>query len=230
MTRLRRYCPAGLPVHVIQRGNNRSDCFHSSEDRANYIKHLQKEASTNHVDVHAWVLMSNHVHLLLTPRFADSISNMMQRLGHQYVRFFNRKYSRTGTLWEGRFRSCLVQTENYFLVCQRYIELNPVRSGLVDHPVEFHWSSYKSNALGIESGLVKPHEIYLSLGCDEDQRLRAYQALFDEIIALNRISELRDATNKGLVFGSAAFKDQIAWQSGQRTRLNKRGQKPLKAK
>ena len=230
MTRLRRYCPAGLPVHVIQRGNNRSDCFHSDEDRANYINYLQAAAATSYVDVHAWVLMSNHTHLLVTPHFADSVSTMMQRLGHQYVRFFNRKYARTGTLLEGRFRSCLVQTEDYFLVCQRYIELNPVRAGLVEHPVEFHWSSYKRNARGIESSLVKPHDIYLSLGSDEDRRLRAYRALFDEVIDKNQIAELRNATNRGLVFGSSDFKDQIARQSGQRTRVNKRGRKPLEAR
>ena len=230
MTRLRRYCPAGLPVHIIQRGNNRSDCFNSAEDKAIFIKYLAEATATHHADVHAWVLMSNHVHLLVTPSRADSVSSMMQRLGHQYVRFFNRKYSRTGTLWEGRFRSCLVQTEHYFLVCQRYIELNPVRSGMVECPADFHWSSYKANALGIETGLVKPHDIYLSLGSDEDQRLQAYRALFDEIITANQIAELRDATNKGLVFGSTSFKDQIAEQSGQRTRVNKRGRKALGAK
>jgi putative transposase len=120
-----------------------------------------------------------------------------------------------------------VQAEDYFLVCQRYIELNPVRAGLVEHPVEFHWSSYKSNALGIESGLVKPHDIYLSLGSDEDQRLQAYRALFDEVITGDQITELRDATNKGLVFGSTAFKNEIFRQSGQRTRINRRGRKPL---
>ena len=227
MTRLRRYCPAGLPAHIIQRGNNRCDCFHSDSDKATYFKYLEEASSDRKVAVHAWVMMSNHVHLLVTPEEDNSISRMMQMLGHQYVRFFNRKYSRTGTLWEGRFRSCLVQTEEYFLICQRYIELNPVRAGLVDHPVEFHWSSYKSNALGIESDLIEPHDIYLSLGKSEDRRVEAYRALFDESISPARLAELREATNKGLVFGSAAFKVRIARQSGQRTVVNKRGRKPL---
>ena len=229
MARLRRFCPAGIPVHVIQRGNNRCDCFHSDLDKATYFEYLEEASSVRHVDVHAWVLMSNHVHLLVTPQEDDSVSRMMQFLGHQYVRFFNRKYSRTGTLWEGRFRSCLIQSEGYFLVCQRYIELNPVRAGLVAHPEDFHWSSYKINALGIDSDFVSPHDIYLSLADNPEDRLIEYRALFGEAITEAQIADLREAVNKGLAFGSSPFKDQIQRLSGQRSRTGKRGRKPMQS-
>lgn len=226
MTRLKRYCPAGLPVHIIQRGNNRTACFLSEEDRAAYA-HLLGQASNIHDShIHAWVLMSNHVHLLITPNHDRAASKMMQHLGREYVRYFNRKHSRSGTLWEGRFRSCLVQEESYFLTCQRYIELNPVRASIVDDPGKYHWSSYQSNALGKMSSLRTPHQIYLALGKTEDERLRVYRGLFSEIIDSQVVNSIRTATNKGLVLGSEAFKDRIEKISCQRTRLLKRGRKP----
>ena len=226
MARLKRYCPAGIPVHIIQRGNNRIDCFHEDQDRAKYFRLLKNAADKFDVRVHAWVFMSNHVHLLVTPSGPDSTSKMMQSLDREYVRFFNRKYSRTGTLWDGRFRSCLIQTERYFLICQRYIELNPVRAGIVDHPASFHWSTYKSNAMGVESFLLSPHEVYLSLGRTRRQRLAEYQALFRHAIPEAQIEELRHAVNRGLVVGTDDFKNRIEVEGGQPTRLKKRGPKP----
>ncbi len=223
MARLRRYCPAGIPVHVIQRGNNRENCFRESQDKATYYQYLRNASNEYLAKVHAWVFMSNHVHLLVTPEDSCSISKLMQSLGRQYVYYFNKKYSRTGTLWEGRFRSCLVQSEKYFLICQRYIELNPVRAGIAVDPVAFHWSSYKANALGAESELVTPHEVFLSLGRSARDRRSAYRALFDQAIQPAQLEKIREATNKGLVLGSKAFKDQIEKSSGQRTRSRKRG-------
>ena len=228
MTRLRRYCPGGIPVHIIQRGNNRSDCFYENLDKGYYFQLLKAATDSFPVRIHAWVFMSNHVHLLLTPKESDSVSNMMQFVGREYVRYFNRKYLRTGTLWDGRFKSCLVETERYFLVCQRYIELNPVRAGLACEPAAFHWSSFNSNALGIDSSLLTPHEVYLRLGNTQAKRLAAYLALFNEPIPQKQLDEIRFALNKGLVLGSGKFKDRIAMESGQRTRPGKRGRKPRK--
>lgn len=228
MTRPRRYCPGGIPVHIIQRGNNRNDCFYEDSDKGRYFLLLKAAADSFDLRVHAWVFMSNHVHLLVTPIESDSVSRMMQSVDREYVRYFNRKYSRTGTLWDGRFKSCLVQTERYFLICQRYIELNPVRAGIVDEPASFHWSTYNTNALGIASTLVRAHDVYLSLGKTEEKRLAAYRALFNEAIPDKQIEKIRFALNKGLVLGSRKFKNRIAKESGQRTRLGKRGRKPAK--
>ena len=225
MARLKRYCPAGIPVHIIQRGNNRSDCFKSNEDMASFIHYLRLGAAKYDVDIHAWVLMTNHVHFLVTPNLNNAVSRMMQYLGRHYVRYFNQKYSRTGTLWEGRFRSCLVQEENYFLICQRYIELNPVRAGMVDNPADYHWSSYRSNALGIESSFRRPHNVYYALGNTEPSRLEAYRELFVEELNPGVVEAIRFSTNKGLALGSELFKNEIETQGGQPARLQKRGPK-----
>lgn len=225
MPRLRRYCPIGIPVHIIQRGNNRHPCFASNDDMATYTHNLDKASTRYQVDIHAWVFMSNHVHLLVTPNLIDGVSSMMQHIGRHYVRYFNKKYSRTGTLWEGRFRSCLVQQENYFLICQRYIELNPVRANMVDDPADYQWSSYRTNALGLESKINQPHEIYLSLGTSARKRQTAYRSLFGREISAGIIKEIRGATNKGLVLGSEKFKDAMEAMGGQRARLLKRGPK-----
>ena len=226
MTRSPRYCPPGIPVHIIQRGNNRIDCFHEDADKGKYHGLLKNAVGNFDVHIHAWVFMTNHVHLLATPLDSDAISKFMQSVDREYVRYFNRKYSRTGTLWDGRFRSCLVQTEKYFLICQRYIELNPVRAGLVDHPGSFHWSTYKSNALGIRSSLLRPHDVYLSLGRTQQERLAAYRELFREALTARQIERIRRALNKGLVLGSEEFKNVIEAKSGRPARLRKRGRKP----
>lgn len=225
MRRPLRYCPAGIPVHVIQRGVNRCLCFADDDDRAVYIRILAEGAEAQNVDIHAWVLMPNHVHLLTTPRNDRRVSLMMQHLGRNYVRYFNRRHSRTGTLWEGRFRSSLIQSDRYLLACQRYIELNPVRAGIVRYPSEYHWSSYHSNALGVSSSFIKPHEIYLSLGKDEERRRFAYLRLFDEALSDEQIDAIRYAANKGFAFGTDEFKSLIESQSGQRSYLMKTGPK-----
>ena len=225
MPRLKRFCPIGVPVHIIQRGNNRNRCFVSDDDMANYSRHLDEASSRYQVDIHAWVLMTNHVHLLVTPNLHEGVSNMMQYIGRYYVRYFNTKYSRTGTLWEGRFKSCLVEQEDYFLVCQRYIELNPIRADMVDDPADYRWSSYRANALGLDPNIRQPHEIYLSLGNSDRKRQAAYRSLFDGEIKRELINEIRFSSNKGLVLGSDKFKDKIEVLGGQRTRPPKRGPK-----
>jgi putative transposase len=178
MARLPRISPVDVPVHVIQRGNNRQICFASDEDYASYTGWLTEYAKRFRVDVHAWVMMSNHVHLLCTPRREGSLSQMMQSLGRCYVRSFNHAYRRSGTLWEGRYRSCLIQEDLYLLEVYRYIELNPVRAEMVATPEDYRWSSYQVNALGHPSDLCSPHSTYLALGSTDTERQAQYRALF----------------------------------------------------
>ena len=139
---------AGVPVHVIQRGNNRGACFVDDEDRNFYLFHLARGLGRCGCQLHAYCLMTNHVHLLLTPEGAESCAVLMKHMGQLRSQYFNKRYGRTGSLWEGRFRSCLVQSEGYVLACYRYIELNPVRASLVIHPGDYPWSSHRNNALG----------------------------------------------------------------------------------
>ncbi len=163
MARLNRVCPAGIPQHIIQRGNNRQVCFADEQDFVAYAGWLKEYAEKYQVDIHAWVFMTNHVHLLCTPGIEHGISQMMQAVGRQYVRHFNKTYRRSGTLWEGRFKSCLVQAENYLLHLHRYIELNPVRAGMVKQPSDYFWSSYSTNAFGKPSALCQRHSLYMRL-------------------------------------------------------------------
>jgi putative transposase len=178
MARLPRIAPVGIPVHLIQRGNNRQVCFASEEDFSVYASLLKEYSKEFAVDIHAWVLMTNHVHILCTPRQEFGVSRMMQSVGRRYVRYFNFQYRRSGTLWEGRYKSCLVQGEDYLLEVYRYIELNPVRAGMVDDPADYLWSSYPINALGRESELCTPHREYLRLGRGKAGRQQRYRGLF----------------------------------------------------
>lgn len=180
MARLPRLCPAGIPLHVVQRGNNRDICFVREFDYQQYLFLLGEGARACGVEVHAWVLMTNHVHLLATSKEDGNISRMMQYVGRNYVRYFNKQYSRSGTLWEGRFKSCLVDNDAYFLTCQRYIELNPVRANMVEDPAQYRWSSYLVNAFGISDDLVIPHVAYLSLANTAKLRRERYIDLFSE--------------------------------------------------
>ncbi|MEJ2315996.1 MAG: transposase [Gammaproteobacteria bacterium] len=225
MARMKRLNPVGIPQHLIQRGNNRQACFTSEEDMAAYAHWLKNGAEKYGVEIHAWVFMTNHVHLLATPRENGAVSKMMQSLGRTYVRHFNKRYQRSGTLWEGRFRSCLVQEETYLLVCQRYIELNPVRANMVTDPGDYRWSSYHSNALGVASGLITPHPLYLALGASADERSRNYQSLFLAHLEDRHLKDIRTTLNQGLVLGNEQFRDEIAAMTGQRTYHKKPGPK-----
>jgi putative transposase len=191
MPRRLRLCPAGIPQHIVQRGNNRQACFASDEDIAAYANWLYEAALKYEVLIHAWVFMTNHVHLLVTPQVDLASSLMMQYIGRHYVRYFNYRYHRTGTLWEGRYHSNLVQQEFYLLACQRYIELNPVRANIVTAPADYMWSSYRSNALGLRSKLLTPHPVYLGLGNTKASRLLNYCALFGSSIDKELLLDIR---------------------------------------
>ena len=181
MARKPRNILAGYPFHVIVRGNNRQAIFHDDDDRTTF-KRILREACTAHgLSVHAYVLMTNHVHLVATPARPDALSRVMQAVGRQYVRRFNHRHDRTGTLWEGRFRASLIQGDRHLLACQRYVEMNPVRAGMVARPEQFPWSSHRHH-LGLASDpLVSPHSVYWALGNTPFERELAYRGVFESL-------------------------------------------------
>jgi len=215
MPRPPRVCPAGIPQHIIQRGHNRQNCFHSEQDFATYASILRTAVQRWNVAVHAWVFMSNHVHLLVTPVDDGAVSRLMHQLAGSYVRYYNTRHGRSGTLWEGRFRSCLVQDDEYLLQCYRYIELNPVRAGMVQHPGEYPWSSHRSNALGVRSSLLTPHDTYLGLG-DESVLYQRYRSMFEAHGTGKCDQGIREATRSGLVLGDTGFRDAMEKLCGHR--------------
>jgi putative transposase len=203
MARLPRNKAAGYPHHVIQRGNNRQAIFADVADYERYL-HLLHEISTAHdVAVHAYVLMTNHVHLLVTPEADDGLSRFMQALGRRYVRWFNDRHHRTGTLWEGRFRSTVIAADGYLLACMRYIELNPVRAGLSAGPADYRWSSNAHHTGRSVDPLVIDHALFWSLGNTPFERQSAYQSLFEVPLAEERVQEIRRATNRGWALTAA---------------------------
>lgn len=228
VARLPRYAAPGMPQHVIQRGNNRSAMFAALSDYRFFLDVLRDACEHHGCRVHAYVLMTNHVHLLMTPEAALGISRVMQTVGRRYVRCFNDAHGRTGTLWEGRHRATLVDTNRYFLTCQRYIELNPVRGGLVADPGSYRWSSYRANALGVDDPLVTPHACYESLAADPIGRQLAYRDIVGRELADDDLNEIRDATNHGWALGTKRFRDDIAAMLSRRTQPERRGSRPRK--
>jgi putative transposase len=229
MARLARVSPIEVPQHIVQRGNNRQVCFGSEEDMKAYLNWLNKFSKKYLVDIHAWVLMTNHVHILCTPYEEGAVSKMMQSIGRMYVRYYNSTYQRSGTLWEGRFKSSLIQSEKYLLELHRYIELNPVRANRVDEPSAYSWSSHTCNALGIETELQTPHLLYLALGKTKRERLESYRELFKTHISVERLKEIRKSVNKGLALGDGQFTRQIETLTKKRITPRKAG-RPKKKK
>ena len=212
--RLRTLFP-GIPTHVVQRGNNRRPCFFSPHDRHFYLDELAKHSSEFACALHAYVLMDNHVHLLLTPSTADGISLLMKNLGQRFVQHMNRIHKRTGALWEGRFHSSVVDTGSYLFSCYRYIEMNPVRAGMVRQPRDFMWSSYRANAEGAVSSLLTPHPDYIALGNDSQDRSRVYRTLFELSLDAGAHDELRHVTRGGYAFGGDEFKRRLSLVAGR---------------
>ncbi|MDR3492194.1 MAG: transposase, partial [Gammaproteobacteria bacterium] len=203
MARFSRFILPGQPHHVIQRGNNRQTIFLCEEDYHYYLDRLLYASEEHECDIHAYVLMTNHVHFLVSPVKEENIGKMMQTLGRYYVRYFNYKYKRTGTLWEGRYKAALINSEQYLFTCMRYIELNPVRARIVLNPIEYSWSSYLCNAIGMINPLIKPHDDYQRLG------LENYQALFNQVIEQKELDAIRDVTNQSRVLGNHQFKQAV---------------------
>jgi putative transposase len=226
MARLGRYFLPDQPLHVIQRGNNREAIFFDEGDYARYRDWLAAAAAEYGCAVHGYVLMTNHVHLLVTPQAADSVPRTMQSLGRRYVRHVNTTYRRTGTLWEGRYRAAPIDGEAYFLACCRYIELNPVRARMVRRPRDYRWSSYRAHAHGAADALVTDHELYRRLGGDPATCQKEYRGLFRAALDDNFVDALRAATNGGWALGDARFKRRIAKAFGRRVAPLPKGRPP----
>jgi putative transposase len=228
MPRQPRYFVPGLPQHVIQRGVNRQAVFFQPSDYELYRESLLNAACECDCRIHAYVLMTNHTHLLITPGHARALPLLMQAMGRTYVQKLNKQYARTGTLWQGRYKASLVQDERYLLTCQRYIELNPVRAGIVRAPGAYPWSSYRHNAAGQSDPLITPHAVYNSLDRDPQRRQAFYRTLFADSLRPATLTWIRDTTNACRVLGNNKFKDQVEKMLGHSVRPGKNG-RPRKA-
>ena len=213
----------GVPLHIVQRGHNREPCFFAEDDYSSYLHWLSEALAAAECVLHAYVLMTNHVHLLLTPRRAEAVPRLVISLGRRYVQYINRTYRRTGTLWDSRYKSSLVQAETYLLACQRYIELNPVRAAMVEDPAHYRWTSYRANGLGQADARVTPHALYLALGRSEKERLGQYRSLFRTHLDRAAIDDIRLALNQSQPLGNARFYAKIEKMTGQRREARPRG-------
>ncbi|AKC87087.1 transposase [Pseudoxanthomonas suwonensis] len=209
MARLPRPDVPGIPLHIVQRGNDRQPCFADIADYQRFLHELGEAALRHHCQLHAYVLMTNHVHLLATPLEPGGASRMMQAIGRRYVATFNTRHHRTGTLWEGRFKSALVDSERYVLACYRYIELNPVRAGITSAPGAYAWSSHACNAYGIREPRITPHPAYLALGSSDGDRQGAYRDLLAQGLPSEEAEALRLHTRQQKAWGSERFRRQM---------------------
>ncbi|MFC5472950.1 transposase [Paraherbaspirillum soli] len=227
MARLPRLVIPKQPHHLIQRGIDRQAIFRETEDYSAFLAWLKDGAKQYKVQIHAYVLMTNHIHLLATPADAQGLARVMQWVGRYYVPYFNQKYGRVGTLWQGRYKATVIDTERYFMLCSRYIELNPVRAGLVAAPGEYPWSSYLHHVGIRPDGLIVDHPLYWALGNTPFDREAAYKAMAEQALTSGEMAELVDATNKGWALGSEKFKRSLERQGNLRVRPGKRG-RPFK--
>jgi len=190
-------------------------CFIDDVDRQRYLTALRETSQRYRCAIHAYVLMTNHVHLLVTPESAGALSRLMQGIGRIYVAEYNARHRRTGTLWEGRFKSCLVGGARYVLACHRYIEMNPVRAAMVAHPSGFRWSSHAANAFGHDDPLLHSHPAYRTLAADHDERRSAYRKLFDEVLGTEEIGEIRAYIQQQRALGNDRFRAMVEAKLGR---------------
>lgn len=223
MARLPRLIVPGYPHHLIQRGNNRQPIFVDTDDQRRLLGDLGECAQRFGVAVHAYVLMSNHFHVLATPEDEGGLSAMMQAVGRRYVRLFNGRHGRTGTLWEGRFKGTVIDSERYLIACMAYMDLNPVRAGIVPHPADYGWSSYGHYAGMRHDPLITPHSLYWSLGNTPFSREAAYRQLVEAGLSHQQVDDFTDATLKGWALGDDAFMRNLQEQTGRRVAKQKAG-------
>jgi putative transposase len=191
-----------LPQHVINRGNNRCEIFRAEEDYLFFLFALRHASLRHQLDVHSYTLMTNHFHIIATPRVAVGLSTTMQVLGTKYVGYFNRRYGRTGRLFEGPFKSSVIDSESYWFTCMRYVELNPVRAGLVSDPGDYRWSSYRANALGAKDPLIAAHPLYVSLGPSPTCRQQSWREMCGEALPPEELLEIRETIRRRGVLSS----------------------------
>jgi putative transposase len=223
MPRRRRVHIDGLPLHIVQRGHNREPCFFAKADFLAYLGWLDDALHDTDCALHAYVLMTNHVHLLLTPACAALVPKLLIALGRRYVQYVNKTYRRTGTLWDSRYKSSLVDADGYLLACMRYIELNPVRAAMVHDPASYRWSSYRANGRGHRDGLLTPHPLYLQLGSTDADRRVAYRSLFCVQPGGHAIDDVRLALNRDQPLGSERFHVRVEHMLGRRCFARPRG-------
>ena len=226
MPRKPRMYLAGVPCHVVQRGNNRDACFFNDNDYRFYLDVLGDACRHYQVDLHAYALMTNHVHLLLTPQTVQGVSRVMQSVGRRYVQYVNRTYRRSGTLWESRHKASVIDAEQYLLACYRYIEMNPVAAGICGHPDYYQWSSFGYNAWGRRDDRLCPHALYLALGDDTSSRQAGYRGLFVGHLSRELVHEIRTALNFSRPLGNDRFRQEIEQTLGRSIGQAKRG-RPL---
>lgn len=227
MARLPRLVVPSQPHHITQRGNDRQLIFRDTEDYTVFLVWLREAAKQFKVAIHSYVLMSNYLHLLASPSDQEGLARMMQWIGRYYVPYFNRKYARTGTLWQGRYKATVIDSERYFMICSRYVELNPVRAGIVGHPSEYAWSSYAHHIGGRADPVITDHPLYWALGNTPFEREAAYRGLFERALVEEDVRALSEATRKGWALGSEQFKVKLEKATHRRIRPAKRG-RPFK--
>ncbi|MCZ2721901.1 transposase [Marinomonas sp. 15G1-11] len=232
MPRKPRFFLPNVPVHIVQRGASRDPVFFEDEDYKAYVFWMKEAAVKYNVAIHAFVLMTNHVHILLTAQSGAGVSQFMQHIGRRYVPFINHKYGRSGSIWEGRFKSSLVQSDRYFLAVMRYIELNPVRANMVDHPSLYRWSSFHHNSGVKPLSFITINPIYNALGRNTAERIKNYIRLFEQHLDTRALSAILSAWQTGTPLGDSYFKEKVEAQLKQRVgqdyrgRPSKRGQIP----
>ncbi len=209
MPRKPRFFLPNVPVHMIIRGNNRQSVFIETDDYLAYQRWMKEGSDVCNCQIHAYVLMTNHVHILLSADKPSNISKFSQSLGRKYVPYFNHKYGKSGTLWEGRFKASSIDSEYYLLACYCYIEMNPVRAGMVSDSKDYLWSSHLANAYGARDELLSAHSLYLRLGATKKARQMNYRDLFSEEIGSDLLSEIRHSTQTGTPLGNKKFRDKI---------------------
>lgn len=223
MARLPRLTVPGYPHHLIQRGNNRQTVFTDSTDYRRLLEYLGECAPRYGVAIHAYTLMSNHFHLLATPEDGHGLSGMMQSLGRRYVRIFNDRHSRSGTLWEGRYKATVIDSERYLIACMAYIELNPVRAGMVLHAADYPWSSYAHQTGIRHDPLITPHSLYWALGNTPFSREAAYRQIVESGLSKEQVDDFTQATLKGWALGGEEFALDLQEQTGRRATKQKPG-------
>lgn len=230
MPRKPRFFLPGVSAHIVQRGHSREPVFFESSDYQAYLGWLKEAAEHYGCDIHAYVLMTNHIHLLATPGKKESISRMMQYVGRRYVPYINHTYGTSGSIWEGRYKASLISDDQYLLTCMRYIELNPIRANMVNSPGQYRWSSYHYNAQGREDARVTEHPLYSQLGKTVSSRCEAYKALFRAHLDENELGDIRAAWQTGTPLGNEYFRDKIEQKLRTKVGQNRRGRPdgPLK--
>lgn len=229
MARLPRLVLPNHPHHIIQEGNDRQLIFREDEDYQRFLGWLKESAREFKVSVHAYALMPNHLHLLASPATEEGLARMMQRVGRYYVPWFNQKYERLGGLFRGRFKTSLIDSDNYFMMCSRYIEFNPVRNGLVSDPAGYRWSSYAHHAGVRQDALIIDHALYWALGNTPFQREAAYIDLARQPLSTAELDSINQAVLKGWPLGTDAFKTQLQQKARRQVLPAKRG-RPFKVK